>query len=244
MRGKTLDVLKSDKKAEHIVRLVMHLRKMGITDDKVLGAIERVPREIFIPQVGNVIGQAYEDIALPIGRGQTISQPYIVAFMTQALELNDRHRVLEVGTGSGYQACVLAWICKRVYTIERHKPLLDEAAKIFAQLNIRDLHNITTKLGDGMRGWPEQAPFDRIIVTAAAAEKPPQALLDQLAVGGIMVIPVGRSGEQVLRRYKKESDDTFAVKDLLGVRFVPLLPDLARPTENADDPANAEQTAF
>ena len=243
MQGKTLDALKSDKKAERIVRLIMHLRKMGITDDKVLAAIERVPREIFIPQSGDVIERAYEDIALPIGRGQTISQPYIVAFMTQALELNDRHRVLEIGTGSGYQACILAWICKRVYTIERHKPLLDQAEEIFRTLNIRDLHNITTKLGDGMRGWPEQAPFDRIIVTAAAGDKPPQALFDQLAVGGIMIVPVGRSGEQVLRRYKKESDDTFAVKDLLGVRFVPLLPEIARANEFADDPTDAERHA-
>lgn len=227
---------------KRVVRLIMHLRKMGITDMNVLAAMERVPREIFIPQ--QMHDQAYEDIALPIGRGQTISQPYIVAFMTQALELNERHRVLEIGTGSGYQACVLAWICKRVYTIERHKPLLDQAEKIFQKLNIRDLHNITTKLGDGMRGWPEQAPFDRIIVTAAAGDSPPQALLDQLAVGGAMIIPVGRSGDQVLRRYKKESGDTFAVKDLLGVRFVPLLPDLARPAENADDPVDDEKKAL
>jgi protein-L-isoaspartate(D-aspartate) O-methyltransferase len=218
---------------KRVVRLIMNLRKMGITDTAVLGAVERVPREIFIPH--QMHDQAYEDIALPIGRGQTISQPYIVAAMTQALELNDRCRVLEIGTGSGYQACVLAWLCKRVYTIERHKPLLDQAEAIFKLLNIRDLHNITTKLGDGMRGWPDLAPFDRIIVTAAAQDKPPQALLDQLAVGGIMIIPVGRPGEQVLHRYKKESDDTFAVKDLMPVRFVPLLPEIARANEGADD---------
>ncbi|MBI2234276.1 MAG: protein-L-isoaspartate(D-aspartate) O-methyltransferase [Micavibrio aeruginosavorus] len=223
-----------DTNTKRVLRLIMHLRKMGITDTKVLAAIERVPREIFIPR--QMHDQAYEDIALPIGRGQTISQPFIVAIMTQALELNDRHKVLEIGTGSGYQACVLAWICRRVYTIERHKPLLERAEEIFRYLNIRDLHNITTKHGDGMRGWPEQAPFDRIIVTAAAQGAPPQALLDQLAIGGIMIVPVAKDGKQVLRRYKKEGEDTFAVKDLLDVRFVPLLPNLARTTEEADDP--------
>lgn len=226
-----------EKKAERVLRLLMHLRKMGITDENVLGAVERVPRELFIPY--QMHDQAYDDIALPIGRGQTISQPYVVAAMTQGLELNDRHRVLEIGTGSGYQSCVLAWLCRRVYTIERHKPLLERAETIFKQLNIRNLHNITTKAGDGMLGWPQQAPFDRIIVTAAAQEKPPQALLDQLSVGGIMIVPVGRTGEQVLRRYKKESDDTFALKDLMPVRFVPLLPDMARPGENADDAISA-----
>lgn len=241
VKGKTLDLIRMDQKAEQIVRLLMHLRKMGITDEKVLSAIERVPREIFIPQ--RIHDQAYEDIALPIGRGQTISQPFIVAIMTQALELSDRHKVLEIGTGSGYQACVLAWICRRVYTIERHKPLMERAEEIFRHLNIRDLHNITTKLGDGMRGWPEQAPFDRIIVTAAAQDAPPQALLDQLAIGGIMVVPVAKDGKQVLRRYKKEGEDTFAVKDLLDVRFVPLLPNLARATENADDPVSGERNA-
>ncbi len=239
--ARTLEQKEAELKANAIAELIMKLRGMGITDINTLSAIERVPRELFVPYKS--AKEAYEDIALPIGRGQTISQPYIVAFMTQALELNERHRVLEIGTGSGYQACVLAWICKRVYTIERHKPLLDQAEKIFQKLNIRDRHNITTKLGDGMRGWPEQAPFDRIIVTAAAGEKPPQALLDQLAVGGIMIIPVGRAGDQVLRRYKKESDDTFAVKDMLGVRFVPLLPEIARANEFADDPTDAERHA-
>lgn len=219
-----------------VIRLIMHLRNAGITDTRVLSALERIPREIFIPK--QMQDQAYEDIALPIGRGQTISQPFVVAIMTQALELDDRMKVLEIGTGSGYQACVLAKLCRRVYSIERHKPLLDRAEKIFDALKLR---NITAIAGDGMKGWPQQAPFDRIIVTAGAQDKPPQALLDQLAIGGIMIIPVGKNGQQVLRRYKKESDEAYAVKDLMPVRFVLLLPDIARATENADDPTDAER---
>lgn len=218
-----------------IIRLIMNLRSAGITDTAVLSAMERIPRDVFVPRA--MQDQAYEDIALPIGRGQTISQPFVVAFMTQALELNDRMKVLEVGTGSGYQASILSKLVRRVYTIERHKPLLDHAEKIFEQLKIR---NITAIAGDGMKGWPQQAPFDRIIVTAAAQDTPPQALLDQLAIGGILVVPVGRTGNQVLKRYKREGDDTFAIKDLMPVRFVPLLPDLARYSENADDPVDED----
>jgi protein-L-isoaspartate(D-aspartate) O-methyltransferase len=209
------------------IRLIMHLRNKGITDMNVLGAMERVPREKFVPE--SVRDQAWDDIALPIGRGQTISQPLVVATMTAALKLSDRDRVLEIGTGCGYQTAVLSKLCRRVYSIERHKPLLQDAEKRFKELKI---HNVTAIAADGMQGWPkinniEQAPFDKIIVTAAARAKPPQKLFDQLKVGGVMVIPVGESGEQVLRRYKKESDDTFAIKDLMAVRFVPLLPDIA-----------------
>lgn len=212
-----------------MIRLIMHLRSMGIANTDVLSAMEKVPRSLFVP--AQMQDQAYEDIALPIGSGQTISQPLVVATMTQALELGGREKVLEIGTGSGYQACILSHLCRRVYTIERHKPLLVEAEKIFKKLN---LHNITAIAGDGMKGWPEQAPFDRIIVTAAAFGKPPQAFLDQLKVGGIMVIPVGDTTSQILKRYKKESEDTFAVKELLPVRFVPLLPDMAPSGENED----------
>jgi len=217
------------------IRLVMHLRAMGISDTNVLAAMERVPRDAFVP--AQMQDQAYEDIALPIGRGQTISQPLIVATMTQALELSDRDKVLEIGTGSGYQTCVLAHLCRRVYSIERHKPLLLQAEKMFDLLKLR---NITAIAADGMKGWPDmgnggQAPFDKIICTACAQGEPPHALLDQLTVGGIMVIPVAVDNHQVLRRYKKEGDDTFAVKDLMPVRFVPLLPNLAPASENADD---------
>jgi protein-L-isoaspartate(D-aspartate) O-methyltransferase len=226
-------VPKSVPSADHArkIRLIMHLRNMGITDTAVLAAMERVPREEFVPAAMH--DQAYEDIALPIGRSQTISQPYVVASMTQALKLGDRkEKVLEIGTGSGYQTCVLAHLCRRVYSIERHKPLLMQAEKMFDRLRLR---NITAIAGDGMKGWSDQAPFDRIICTAAAREKPPQTLLDQLKVGGILVIPVAAGDGQVLRSYKKEGEDTFAVLDLMGVRFVPLLPNLAAASENADD---------
>ncbi len=205
------------------IRLIMHLRQAGITDTNVLNAMETTPREAFVPPAFH--DQAYEDIALPIGLGQTISQPYIVAYMTQILELDNRMTVLEIGTGSGYQTCVLARLCRRVYTIERHKPLSELAQAHFESMKLR---NVTAIAGDGMRGWPEPNEFDRIIVTAAAAE-PPLALLDQLKVGGIMIIPVGEQGKpQVLRRYKRESEDIYAKQDMLPVRFVPLLPDVPR----------------
>ena len=206
------------------IRLIMTLRQAGITDTKVLGAIERVPREVFVPHAFH--DRAYEDTALPIGLGQTISQPYVVAYMTSALEIEDRMSVLEIGTGCGYQAAILGKLCRRVYTVERHRPLVDVAHKHFDDLKIR---NITTRCDDGMKGWPEAAPFDRIIVTAAAGEDPPKPLLDQLKIGGIMVVPVGGQGkEQVLRRYQRESDEIFSKRDLLPVRFVPLLPDVPK----------------
>jgi protein-L-isoaspartate(D-aspartate) O-methyltransferase len=214
------------------IRLVMSLRSAGINDTNVLGALERVPREHFIPQA--MMDKAYEDIAVPIGRGQTISQPFVVAKMTEALEVTDRHKVLEIGTGTGYQACVLSKICRRVYTIERHKPLHDIAEENFKALNIR---NVTTLCGDGMKGWPsihgiDQAPFDRIIVTAAARGKPPAELIEQLSVGGIMIAPVANEGgdadSQMLKRYKKEAEDTYSINDIMPVRFVPLLPHIAR----------------
>jgi protein-L-isoaspartate(D-aspartate) O-methyltransferase len=173
---------------------------------------------------------------LPIGLGQTISQPLVVAFMSQALELSDRDKVLEIGTGCGYQCAVLSKLCRRVYTIERHKDLLKDAEKRFEELKLR---NITAIAADGMKGWPtingiDQAPFDKIIVTAAARSEPPQALKDQLKIGGIMIVPVGGPGDQNMMRYKKESEDTFAVKPLMPVRFVPLLPDV---TEDKNDVA-------
>ena len=211
----------------------MDLRKKGIQDAAVLGAIERVPRDEFVPSA--VKDQAWDDVALPIGRGQTISQPYVVAAMTEALALSDRDKVLEIGTGCGYQAAILSKLCRRVYSIERHKPLLVRAEKMFEKLSLR---NITAIAADGMKGWPkinglQQAPFDKIIVTAAAREKPPQALLDQLKVGGAMIIPVGPSGEQWLKLYKKESEEAYSVRDFMPVRFVPLLPDIASESEGA-----------
>lgn len=197
------------------LRLLMQLRKSGITNAKVLGAIEGVPRELFVAK--SFRDQAYEDQALPIDSGQTISQPTVVAWMTQALEVGDRMRVLEIGTGSGYQAAVLAGLCRMVYSIERHAPLKEQADKLFKKLK---LTNIITKLGDGSKGWPEAAPFDRIIVTAAAPEVP-KALLDQLAMGGIMVAPVGIH-DQVLLRLKKTEEGILS-QHMMGVRFVPLV---------------------
>ena len=204
------------------IRLILKLRK-SITDTSVLSAIERVPREAFVPLTFH--DQAYEDTALPIGCGQTISQPFVVASMTQELRVNDRHKVLEIGTGSGYQTAILAKLCRRVYSIERHRPLLEIAEKRLSDLGIR---NVTCKAADGMKGWIEQAPFDRIIVTAAAGEMPPQALLDQMSVGGIMIIPMGRDkSSQFIARITR-TEDGYDTEQLMPVRFVPLLPNIAR----------------
>lgn len=215
------------------IRLVMDLRNKGIKDTRVLAAIERVPREEFVPSA--VRDQAWDDIALPIGCGQTISQPYVVARMTESLEITDKEKVLEIGTGCGYQCAVLAHLCRRVYSIERHKPLLEKAEKRLDSIKLR---NYTAIVGDGMKGWPrmngiDQAPFDKIICTAAARLEPPAALMGQLKVGSMMVIPVDDGqGTQMLKLYKKESEDAYAVKDLGPVRFVPLLPDIAARSES------------
>jgi protein-L-isoaspartate(D-aspartate) O-methyltransferase len=205
-----------------IIRLLMELRRFGVTDTPTLAAIENIPRDLFVEQP--FLDQAYENRALPIGCGQTVSQPLVVGMMTQALAVTDRMKVLEVGTGSGYQAAVLAKLCRRVYTIERHRPLLKQAEERFKRLRI---HNITSKIGDGSRGWPEQAPFERIMVTAAAHDIPP-LLVDQLSVGGIMVLPVGEAHalEQDLVKVTKLADGLHI--DHLGpVRFVPLVEGVA-----------------
>ena len=199
------------------LRLIMELRGDGISDLDILNAIERVPREQFVPETFRKY--AYDNRALPIAAGQTISQPFIVAFMTQSLELTPRHRVLEIGTGSGYQAMILAQLCRRVYTVERIRLLFNEADRRFRKL---DEFRIVTKLGDGCAGWPEQAPFDRIIVTAAAA-RVPDALTGQLADGGIMILPVGpENGDQTLIRVRRDGQQ-FTDEVLLPVRFVPLV---------------------
>ena len=204
------------------IRLIMSLRGRGITDPAVLGALERVPRDQFVDPA--FLDQAWEDNALPIASGQTISQPFVVAFMTQALQLTDRTKVLEIGTGSGYQAAVLARIARRVYTVERHAELLDRAQAIFDRLK---LHNIHTRHGDGWKGWPEQAPFEAIIVTAAAPEVP-QDLLEQLSDGGRMVAPIGSAGDiQRLVRFVREGE-SFHEEPLLDVQFVPLVDGLGK----------------
>lgn len=204
------------------IELIMSLRNQGIRDQKILEAIERTPREMFLGP--SFQPMAYADQALPIACGQTISQPYVVAFMTDRLKLNDRSKVLEIGTGSGYQTAILSPLCRRVYTIERYRTLAKEAEERFKVLG---LPNITQMVGDGYKGWPKQAPFDRIIVTAAARQMP-QALADQLAMGGIMIIPLedGPMSQELVRITRDEHG--FAHERLLAVRFVPLVEGVAR----------------
>ena len=201
------------------IRLIMELRKLGITNSDVLRAIEQVPREIFVPQTFQ--DQAYENTALPIGHGQTISQPAIVAYMTQELRLEPRMKVLEIGTGSGYQAAVLSRLCRRLYSIERHGALLNIAEE---RLRLIRANNITAIVGDGSKGWPEQAPFNRIIITAAAKGSIPEKLLEQLSMDGIMIAPVGKTDkEQHLYRFSRGENGQWISEMLWPVRFVPLV---------------------
>ena len=197
-------------------RLIMTLRGMGVVEADVLSAMERVPRELFVPTA--LSQHAYENASLPIALDQTISQPYIVARMTAALKLTGRERVLEIGTGSGYQAAILSFLCRRVYSIERLRPLLVEAENRFRKLRIT---NVTSKFGDGAKGWPEGAPFDRVILTCAPPEIP-ATLLNQLKTGGIMVAPEGRDREQSLVVIRR-TEEGFERRELLPVRFVPLV---------------------
>jgi protein-L-isoaspartate(D-aspartate) O-methyltransferase len=221
------------------IRLLMHLRRRGIICARTLEAIETIPREVFIPAAFH--SQAYEDMALPIGLGQTISQPLVVATMTQSLGINDRCKILEVGTGSGYQAAILSKLCRRLYTIERHKPLLNQAEGRFAEMRLR---NITAVNGDGMKGWEHQAPFDRIIVTAAAHGDIPDGLLHQLRVGGVMIAPIGKDDiDQTLIKITRISEDKFEREALFSVRFVPLLPEIAEETKDIDPEFN-QMNAF
>ncbi len=200
-----------------MARLILDLRRGGVTEASVLGAIKATPREIFVAEPFK--GRKHEDVALPIGHHQTLSQPSVVGRMTQALDVTDRMKVLEIGTGSGYQAAILARLCRRLYTIERHPALLAEAEDRFKTLG---LVNITTLSGDGSLGWPEQAPFERIMVTAAAADVP-EVLLGQLGEGGIMIVPVGLDeNDQHLLRVRRTGDGVET--DELGpTRFVPLV---------------------
>jgi protein-L-isoaspartate(D-aspartate) O-methyltransferase len=208
--------------AQKQLRLLMELRRNGIGDTRVLGAIEKTPRELFVP--AEFQDQAYENVALPIGHGQTISQPLVVALMTEKLEVGERHIVFEVGTGCGYQTAVLARLCRRVFSIERQRDLLREANRRFAALR---LNNITCRYGDGSKGWPEPRGFDRIIVTAAAPEIP-SLLADSLPEGGILVAPVGEDhrDQQLVRLRRRE--DGFTTEHLGPVRFVPLIVGLPR----------------
>ena len=204
------------------VQLIMRLRAQGVSDPAVLAALEQTPRELFTPQL--FAERAWEDSALPIACGQTISQPFIVGLMTQALTIEPRTRVLEIGTGSGYQTAVLSRLSRLVYTVERYRTLMGEAEARFRTL---DLGNIITRFGDGGEGWPEQAPFDRILVTAAAPGEP-TTLLSQLKPGGVLVAPVGKGPVQTLIRYAGDGKGGFRKEILCEVRFVPLLDGVAK----------------
>ena len=219
-REKLTDTVRREDR-EAIAGLILTLRRRGIRDRRVLSAMETVPRRLFVDAA--LHRQAYEDRPLPIECGQTISAPSMVALMTEALEVGVEHVVLEVGTGSGFQAAVLAQLAREIYTLERYRALLALAEGRFAALR---LTNVTARLGDGAEGWPEKAPFDRIVVTAAAAEVP-AALVAQLKLGGVMVLPVGAEGAvqtlvKVVRR-----DDGVETTPLCEVRFVPMVPGVA-----------------
>ena len=204
------------------MQFLLALRKRGISDAAVLRAMDQVPREHFV--ASSFIESAYADQALPIACGQTISQPYVVAYMTEQLGVAPHHRVLEVGTGSGYQAAILSRLAREVISMERYRTLA-EAARI--RLATLGYDNVEVRVGDGLLGVPEGAPFDRIIVTAAA-EKVPDNLVAQLADGGVMILPLGpHSGSQRLVKLTKQNL-TYEQEDLIAVRFVPLLPGKAR----------------
>jgi protein-L-isoaspartate(D-aspartate) O-methyltransferase len=199
------------------------LRRRGISDQAVLRAMDEVPREYFV--AAGFTETAYADQALPIACGQTISQPFVVAYMTEKLEVEPQHRVLEIGTGSGYQAAILARLAREVVSIERYRTLADAARE---RLKTLGYTNVTIRSGDGMAGAPDLAPFDRIMVTAAA-EDVPEALVAQLAEGGKMVLPVGpRHDAQYIVRLTKQPDGALSREELIAVRFVPLLPGQAR----------------
>jgi len=207
----------ADGLAERKMRFLFGLRSRGVTDARVLGAMEKIDRGLFVR--GLFAARAYDDMPLPIACGQTISQPSVVGLMTQALNVQPRDVVLEIGTGAGYQAAILSQLARRVYTVDRHRRLVREASELFRTL---DLGNITALVADGSHGLPDQAPFDRIIVTAAA-EDPPGPLLAQLKIGGIMVLPVGQSDAvQSLIKVTRTARG-FDYDELLPVRFVPLV---------------------
>ena len=217
------------------IRLIIALRQSGVTDPDILSAFERVPRENFVPETFR--HRCYDNTALPSGLGQTISDPNVVVRMISALGVGRRLKVLEIGTGSGYQTAILSHLFRRVYTIERHAPLLEKAE---SRLTSSKRFNVTAKAGDGAMGWPAQAPFDRII-SAAAAREIPQLLVEQLAVGGVMVIPVGPEyGAQKVLRLTRTQDGAD-IAELFDVRFLPLvdgLPDKGLAMDDA--PLEAE----
>ena len=208
--------------AEQKMQFLYSLRSSGVTNKRVLTAMENIDRRSYVSDT--FADNAYEDTPLPIGCGQTISQPSIVAIMTEALDVQPRDKVLEIGTGSGYQAAILSRLARRIYTIDRHSILVQAARNVFKE---QDIPNITTFTADGSRGLPDQAPFDRIIVTAAS-EDPPSTLLDQLCLGGIMVLPVGQSDSMQRLVKIKKTENGLEYHELRSVRFVPLLEGLGK----------------
>ncbi len=198
-------------------QMMLDLRREGVTDVAILEVFETTPRDMFVPDPFK--DRSFEDTALPIGHHQTLSAPTTVGMMTQALDVTDRMKVLEIGTGSGYQAAILARLCRRLYTMERHPELMKEAEDRFKRLG---LVNVTTLVADGSAGWPEQAPFERIMVTAAAADVP-EVLLGQLAEGGTMIVPVGLDeSDQHLLKVTRTAEGA-ETEDLGPTRFVPLI---------------------
>jgi len=198
--------------------LIDGIKHKGVGDERVLKALASIPRHKFVD--GEYQSSSYDDNPLPIGSGQTISQPFIVAYMTEALKVKETDRVLEIGTGSGYQASVLSRLAKEVYSIEIIPQLSERAQKVLTALGINNIH---FKVGDGYQGWSEEAPFDAIIITAAPPEIP-EKLVDQLKVGGRLVVPVGNDGTQWLLRLTKKDDGSVERETLLPVRFVPMVP--------------------
>jgi len=217
------------------IELIMTLRRQGISDGRVLSAIERTPREVFVEEPFQ--HAAYANTALPIACGQTISQPYVVALSTVALELEPNMRVLEIGTGSGYQAAVLSQLSRRVYSVERHRPLLLEAERRFRTLRIE---NISSRHGDGFQGWPEQAPFDRILFTAAVSAVP-DMVSEQLKLGGILIAPIGETSATDLESFSQlltkmiRTETGWKKEALIPVVFVPMVPGVATESRNAYD---------
>ncbi len=199
-------------------QLILALRQQGIRDARVLEVMETTPREKFVSP--EFAAKAWDNQALPIPFGQTISQPFVVGAMTAALGLKGDEKVLEIGTGSGYQTAILSKLCKRVFTIERYRPLLRIAQQKFTDMR---LHNVVSKCADGGLGWEDQGPFDAIILTCAAPVRP-DLLLGQLKIGGVLVAPVGQGSVQELLRYRRREDGVFEEEELMDVRFVPLLP--------------------
>ncbi len=207
-----------DKFAGHRKKMVeTQLISRDIKDQKVLDAFYRVPRHLFVSL--EMRSQAYEDYPLPIAHNQTISQPYIVALMTQSLGLKGGEKVLDIGTGSGYQTAILAEIASHVYTVERHRLLSETAAEVLNELGYK---NISYKIGDGTKGWPEEAPFEGILV-AAAAIRLPEPLLEQLANNSTMIIPVGDLQQQELLSIKKDNEGNISKEKIVGCRFLPLI---------------------